>query len=239
MIVLCGALIALSAVLLVVGAIADELPLVYTSIGLSLVAGTLLLTRAVLVRRRPQAGRTVPSPAGRASPVPGWDDEDAVAVPPRAGSRPEPAPYEPPEEDSGALEDLLEQVDGEELLDEEDGLALVVVVPGRPRYHLDGCPELGDEPGVDLDVLDAREEGFTPCGTCRPDAGIVAEIAQEQAPASRAAARTRVESIVVVPSTGVFHRPTCPDAQSALDAQPADRDQAVDLGYRACSHCRP
>jgi hypothetical protein len=56
--------------------------------------------------------------------------------------------------------------------------AAVVVVSGRPRYHLPGCEYLAaDEAGqpvVSLPIGEARELGFTPCGGCRPDQTLAA-----------------------------------------------------------------
>jgi hypothetical protein len=50
----------------------------------------------------------------------------------------------------------------------------VLVVDGRPRYHLTGCPRLTDRTTVPLPVSAARRAGFTPCAVCRPDATLLA-----------------------------------------------------------------
>jgi hypothetical protein len=51
----------------------------------------------------------------------------------------------------------------------------VLVVSGRPRYHLAGCESLSpDELAEPLLVTEARELGFTPCGRCRPDRMLAA-----------------------------------------------------------------
>lgn len=54
--------------------------------------------------------------------------------------------------------------------------AEVVVVDGRPRYHLADCPFLaGREPEPEpIGVNEAVELGFTPCGVCRPVDRLVA-----------------------------------------------------------------
>jgi hypothetical protein len=49
----------------------------------------------------------------------------------------------------------------------------VLVVDGRPRYHLAGCPFLAGRPTVPLPLSTARRSGFTPCGMCRPDATLL------------------------------------------------------------------
>jgi hypothetical protein len=50
----------------------------------------------------------------------------------------------------------------------------VLVVDGRPRYHLAGCTFLTGRPTVPLALSTARRTGFTPCGLCRPDATLLA-----------------------------------------------------------------
>jgi hypothetical protein len=81
---------------------------------------------------------------------------------PAVGRAPTPgaprAPGEPPEEDV-EVTDLLLVVD---LRDE------VLVVDGRPRFHLAGCPYVAGGDTVPLPVAEARADGFSPCGTCRP-----------------------------------------------------------------------
>ena len=54
---------------------------------------------------------------------------------------------------------------------------LVLVVAGRPRYHVEGCRYLVGKDADTVDVNDAREDGFTACGVCRPDESLAAEIA--------------------------------------------------------------
>ena len=44
----------------------------------------------------------------------------------------------------------------------------VVVVDGRPRYHLAGCPHLVGREPEPLPVAEAVELGFTPCAHCAP-----------------------------------------------------------------------
>ncbi len=50
----------------------------------------------------------------------------------------------------------------------------VLVVDGRPRYHLSGCTFLTGRPTVALALSAARRTGFTPCGLCRPDSTLLA-----------------------------------------------------------------
>lgn len=50
----------------------------------------------------------------------------------------------------------------------------VLVVDGRPRYHLVDCAHLRDREPVSLPLAEARESGFTPCALCRPDSTLAA-----------------------------------------------------------------
>jgi hypothetical protein len=87
----------------------------------------------------------------------------------QGGYQPEDPVDEPPEEDV-APEDVLRTAD----LPYD-----VLVVDGRPRYHLVDCPHLHDHETVSLPLAEAREVGFTPCSRCRPD-GTLAARARER-----------------------------------------------------------
>lgn len=50
--------------------------------------------------------------------------------------------------------------------------AIVLVIPGRKRYHVAGCRQLISRDHEELTYEEAREEGFTPCTTCLPDAAL-------------------------------------------------------------------
>ncbi|GAB3142157.1 hypothetical protein GCM10027290_15950 [Micromonospora sonneratiae] len=54
--------------------------------------------------------------------------------------------------------------------------AEVLVVDGRPRYHLADCPHLYGRDSEPLAVAEAVELGFTPCGRCQPDAVLLADL---------------------------------------------------------------
>jgi hypothetical protein len=51
----------------------------------------------------------------------------------------------------------------------------VLVVDGRPRYHVAGCVHLMGRESEPLPVNEAIELGFTPCGMCEPDSRLLAE----------------------------------------------------------------
>jgi hypothetical protein len=187
-----------SAVMLVLGLAEAHQVLIWASIGASIAAALALAT--AVVRRRGESGSPltaalqghgalavgqssglidVPRPpadgqtggdaasGGRHSEMaPGIGDPDAGndADNPDAASavhHPDP-PDEPPEEDVSAS-DVLRIVD---LRDE------VLVVDGRPRYHLAGCRHLIARETIPLSVSEAREAQFTPCAWCHPDSTI-------------------------------------------------------------------
>jgi hypothetical protein len=51
----------------------------------------------------------------------------------------------------------------------------VLVVDGRPRYHLAGCVHLLGRESEPLPVSEAIELGFTPCSLCEPDSALLAD----------------------------------------------------------------
>jgi hypothetical protein len=51
----------------------------------------------------------------------------------------------------------------------------VLVIDGRPRYHLADCPHLAGQESEALPVSEAVELGFTPCGRCEPDSALLAD----------------------------------------------------------------
>jgi hypothetical protein len=56
--------------------------------------------------------------------------------------------------------------------------AEVLVVDGRPRYHLADCPHLVGRLTEPLPAAEAVELGFSPCGMCRPVDRLVAQAAR-------------------------------------------------------------
>ena len=62
----------------------------------------------------------------------------------------------------------------------DDG-AIVLVIPGRKRYHVAGCRQLVGRDHEELTHEEAREEGFTPCTTCLPES--IAGTQPQDAPA--------------------------------------------------------
>lgn len=51
----------------------------------------------------------------------------------------------------------------------------VLVIDGRPRYHLAGCVHLLGRESEPIPVGEAVELGFSPCGRCEPDSALLAD----------------------------------------------------------------
>ncbi len=114
-----------------------------------------------------EPGPLDPPDAGSDPTGPAWSTD---STPPAR-----PAPVAPADEP--AVEDIpvADALRVAQLADE------VLVVDGRPRYHLADCPRLPGRTTVSLPVSAARRAGFTPCGDCQPDRTLLAR--------SRSAAR--------------------------------------------------
>lgn len=130
-----------------------------------------------------------PVPAPAAAPVPASDEHPASrrVVPAAAPVEDAQEPQEGVELDDADQDFEDERPDDEpehgELADEQDegSGVTVLVVSGRPRYHLEGCRVLRGKEPQPLDRDDARTHGFSPCGVCKPDAD---ETADQQQPGS-------------------------------------------------------
>ncbi|MBB4682813.1 hypothetical protein [Amycolatopsis jiangsuensis] len=173
----------------------------WISIGLSVLAGLLLLVD--WIRRRRSSGPEQP-PADEAEAgepdrdaesesdtEPEDDGEEAAEqteLLPATGELSDPAPAGEPDAEPGpAPEDAKAEAKavrdtppGEEDTAEED-LELVrdledevVVVDEYPRYHLVDCGWLSGRDSIPIAVGEARQLGFSPCARCGPDAVLAA-----------------------------------------------------------------
>ena len=214
MIVISGALVLVALVLLVVGLTMTDLPFVYASIAVSLLAFVFLVI-GVLQRRGEQTpGTSGEAPGHRPAEEPGGRhadaDTDADAVPVDVGRRlafvptAQTAASTPVTADTATSDPTTieaapsdRQTGGSQRLGSApvavrpatadvpiaalfQGGGLVLVVSGRPRYHVDGCRYLSGKDVDEIDVFDARDEGFSPCGVCKPDLVLVAEREADQ-----------------------------------------------------------
>lgn len=203
MIVLSLVLLAVSAVLLVVGIFqgSDGTAFLITSIAVTLAAAALLYAG---VRNRTAAAAGTPAGGGDIGPAKGAGTVAAaaaatpappaqrpagaaptVASPPAQGQQPQRAsvgtggtasadtasqgPVEDPPGEPG-----IEKVSLGELARIAGREDEVVVVDGRPRYHVRSCSHLADRESEGLPVSEASELGFTPCATCAPVAALLA-----------------------------------------------------------------
>jgi hypothetical protein len=158
-IVISGALVVVALVLLVIGLVIASLGWVYASIAVSLLSFVFLVI-GILQRRKEVPGAPVPALAGAGA---------AVGAVVRAGDR----------------------LAGHTAVDQEDEATVtvasdltpavaaptggsVLVVAGRPRYHVEGCRYLTGKQAESVDVTEARAKGFTACGVCKPDDALTA-----------------------------------------------------------------
>lgn len=171
MIVISGALVLVALILLVLGLTMTELSFVYASIAVSLVSFVFLVI-GILQRRgeQPSSGGDRDAPEVRKDEQADTEPDDVeppVAVVPAARTPKGGSAGSVPVRARAVQEEEPEQFeDDEELL---EGGGAVLVVPGRPRYHVEGCRYLSGKSAEEIDVLDAREDGFTACGVCKPD----------------------------------------------------------------------
>ena len=175
MIVISGALVLAALGLLIAGLISSGLTLVYASIGISLLSAA-FLGLGVYQRR----GETL-TPAGATEPMrtgPSISDvlEGVRAVPAPASTVSTPTPVTEPSTSDDTVTLFGDAQAGE-----------VIIVPGRPRYHLPGCRYLVGRETETRSIGEARIENYTACTVCRPD--DLVEAAPAAAPAtSRSAA---------------------------------------------------
>jgi hypothetical protein len=183
LIVISGALVLVAAVLLVLGII-SSITLVYAAIGLSIVSAVFLLV-GVFQRPAPASEPHESESDGTRRQASRRDDEESgrPAKPPVKMSKAAEPESEEPDEPTGHI-DLVDIEDSDEVaadfplektnadFESRSGAtgADVLVISGRPRYHVGGCEYVeGNDDSEPLELNEARELGFTPCGACRPN----------------------------------------------------------------------
>jgi hypothetical protein len=148
-IVISGGLVLVAIALLIGGLASCGLRLVWASIGVSLLSAVFLAV-GVYQRRNEVPGSELPAESA------GLTTSDDMA-----GVRTVSAALG---EEPGELDDL-----GSEAV---AAGGTVYVVVGRPRYHVEGCRYLAGKDYEERDVSAALDEGFSPCGVCKPDAAL-------------------------------------------------------------------
>ncbi|MGB8652176.1 MAG: hypothetical protein WCD35_16110 [Mycobacteriales bacterium] len=178
MIVISGALVLVALVLLVIGLVDPSLAFVYASIGVSLASFAFLVV-GILQRRKEELPGTEAgqeSAAGLPSPATAEGITAILAAPPPRAATVNALTDEPT---AAPVTAQREAVSG-----------TVLVVAGRPRYHVDGCRYLTGKDAEEVEVADAREEGFTACGVCKPDLALEAAQTTPEEPAEEPVAPT-------------------------------------------------
>ncbi|RFU41994.1 hypothetical protein DZF91_08935, partial [Actinomadura logoneensis] len=179
MIILSGVLVVVAIALLVAGIVAgnsdsaqlfgvDALVVTYTSIAVSLVSALCLLVGVFLRRKEIFGGGAAASPRrDRKAAKAGKARRGGTAAQPTAPGVPQSGGDGDPE---GEVVIPLQPAD---VPDD----AIVHVVRGRKRYHLDTCRQLAGRETEELTYAEAREEGFSPCTACLPDTALAARAA--------------------------------------------------------------
>ena len=193
MIVVSGLLVLVALVFLIIGLFGDGLGFIWASIVTSVVAGVFLLLGAL-------QRRGTPAPSADTGPTSPEMLERVTAVSVRGRDE---APAEMAEEVAAAA-----------------SAGEVSVVPGRPRYHAAGCRFLAGRPDVEtIAVEDAKAEGYTACGVCKPDQALAAAVAEEPAeePAAEEPMEEPVEETVEEPveETAILAAPRKAPAKKA------------------------
>ncbi|GAA0851930.1 hypothetical protein ACFQVD_16890 [Streptosporangium amethystogenes subsp. fukuiense] len=178
MILISAGLVLTAIVLLIVGIVLAKPFLVMWSIAVSVLSAVFLVIGALLRRHELFPG----GQAGAAQPLPEKGPMPAGSVPvphgvpshppvpphmmaqhgmrqqmPVAPTQPRRGPVAGPATATAARRGAL------------DAEAIVLVIPGRKRYHVAGCRQLAGRDHEELTHEEAREEGFTPCTSCLPE----------------------------------------------------------------------
>jgi clumping factor A len=124
----------------------------------------------------PGAPRREPIWADEPAPGPGAPEQSAGATLPAADLDADPADPEPDPDDpeDEPRPQAVQPADAVRVARMQDD---VVVVDGRPRYHMSDCRTLGGRTVEALPVAEAVALGFSPCGRCRPVDRLVAAAA--------------------------------------------------------------
>ena len=194
MIVISGALVLVALVLLVFGLVGQSLGFVYASIAVSVVSFVFLLI-GILQRRGEQVPETSSAtdtarPAAPVAPVPagvGADDEGVTAILPAARA----AESTSAPEAAAAAEESAAAAPAASSAAEVSGS--VLVVPGRPRYHVAGCRYLTGKDPDEVSVQSARDDKYTTCGVCKPDEALAEAASAQDADLPPAAAIVAAE----------------------------------------------
>ncbi|WP_157244700.1 hypothetical protein [Nonomuraea typhae] len=165
MILISAGLVLAAVVLLIAGFVLAKPFLIMWSIVVSVLSALFLVIGALLRRHElfpgGRAGATATPP----------DPRLGHPQPPHAGQAPvgmPPSPQRPPTPQQTAPQPVPRRPAGGGIAPD----AIVLVIPGRKRYHVPGCRQLIGRDPEELTFVEAREEGFSPCTSCLPDAAL-------------------------------------------------------------------
>jgi hypothetical protein len=189
-IILSGVLVVVAIALLVAGIVAgngdsaqvfglDALVVIYISIAVSIISA-LCLAIGVFLRRKELWGAAASAAPARQSKQSKKSRKDRRKRPAPPAPAPAKSAAGAPAAASAAAAQGDAADDGPEVpappADVPEG-ALVFVVRGRKRYHLDTCRQLAGRDVEELTYAEAKEEGFSPCTACMPDTALAARAA--------------------------------------------------------------
>ncbi|TDD63133.1 hypothetical protein E1293_43465 [Actinomadura darangshiensis] len=187
MIILSGVLVVVAIALLVAGIVAgngdsaqvfglDALVVIYISIAVSIVSAVCLAI-GVFLRRKELFGQGASQTPARGA------GRSKKAKKDKRGKGTPAGPPAPAANAQGAPEAKAPAADPDDeveipapAVDVPDD-AVVFVVRGRKRYHLDTCRQLAGRETEELTYAEAKEEGFSPCTACMPDTALAARAA--------------------------------------------------------------
>jgi hypothetical protein len=129
-------------------------------------------------RRDPAAADTDPALADSGAGPSAFDDAPFGARDDHAADAEVAEEFDEPDPDDPDDEPLPQAVRPADAVRVARLDAEVLVVDGRPRYHLTDCPHLVGRLTEGLPVAEAVELGFSPCGLCRPVDRLVAAAAR-------------------------------------------------------------
>jgi len=172
LIVISGALAVVAFVLLIAGLVQSGLGLVYASIAVSVVSAVFLGVGAYQ-RRGEEVALAGGAPAPTEEPA-----DEVTRVVPVAPVAPIASVTEGDTDTDDEPARQLSSVGTTTAIVSDDGGSSVLVVPGRPRYHVEGCRYLAGKSGEERSLAEARNEGYTACGICRPDENLGRSVPQ-------------------------------------------------------------
>ncbi|GAA3976705.1 hypothetical protein GCM10023085_68870 [Actinomadura viridis] len=182
MIILSGVLVVVAIALLVAGIVAgngesaqvlglDALVVIYISIAVSVVSALCLAIGVFLRRREIFGSGGAASPARKGTrPAKSKTRKKTERPASTAGRAKGTAPAAP----KGAVAAESGEVEIPSPPARVPDDAVVFVVRGRKRYHLDTCRQLAGRDREELTYAEAKEEGFSPCTACMPDTALAA-----------------------------------------------------------------